>query len=98
MLSFKPAFSLSSFPFIKRLFISSSLSAIKVVLSAYLKLPVFLLAFLIPSCASPSLAFRMTYSVYKLSKQGDNIQSCHTPFPIVKQSIVPCLVLTVVAS
>ena len=34
----------------------------------------------------------------KLSKQGDNIQSCHTPFPILKQSIVPCLVLTVVAS
>ena len=38
------------------------------------------------------------YSAYKLSKQGDNIQSCHTPFPILKQSIVPCLVLTVVAS
>ena len=38
MLSFKPTFSLSSFTFIKRLFISSSLSAIKVVSSAYLKL------------------------------------------------------------
>ena len=36
MLSFKPAFSLSSFTFIKRLFNSSSLSAIRVVLSAYL--------------------------------------------------------------
>ena len=34
MLSFKPAFSLSSFTFIKRLF-SSSLSAIRVVSSAY---------------------------------------------------------------
>ena len=34
MLSFKPAFSLSSFLFIKRLFSSSSLSAIRVVLSA----------------------------------------------------------------
>ena len=42
MLSFKPAFSLSSFTLIKRLF-SSSLSAITVVLSAYLKL-LFLLA------------------------------------------------------
>ena len=35
MLSFKPAFSLSSFTFIKRLFSSSSLSAIKVISSAY---------------------------------------------------------------
>ena len=36
MLSFKPAFSLSSFTFIKRLFSSSLLSAIRVVSSAYL--------------------------------------------------------------
>jgi len=38
MFSFKPAFSLSSFTFIKRLFSSSSLSAIRVVSSAYLRL------------------------------------------------------------
>ena len=38
MLSFKPAFSLSSFTFIKRLLSSSLLSAIKVVSSAYLRL------------------------------------------------------------
>ena len=37
-LGFKPAFSLSSFTFIKRLFGSSSLSAIRVVSSAYLLL------------------------------------------------------------
>ena len=37
MLHFKPNFSLSSFTFIKRLFSSSSLSAIRVVSSAYLK-------------------------------------------------------------
>ena len=37
MLSFKPTFSLSSFTFIKRLFSSSSLSAIRVVSSAYLE-------------------------------------------------------------
>ena len=43
MLSFKPAFSLSSFTFIKRLFSSSSLSAIRVVSSAYLRLLIFLL-------------------------------------------------------
>ena len=38
MWSFKPTFSLSSFTFIKRLFSSSSLSAIRVVSSAYLSL------------------------------------------------------------
>ena len=38
MLSFKPTFSLSSFTFIKRLFSSSSLSAKRVVSSAYLRL------------------------------------------------------------
>ena len=31
----------------------------------------------------------------KLSKQGDNIQSWHTPFLTWNQSIVPCPVLTV---
>ena len=56
MLSFKPTFSLSSFTFIKRLF-SSSLCAIRVVSSAYLRLLIFLLAILIPACASSSPAF-----------------------------------------
>ena len=42
MLSFKPAFSLSSFTFIKRLFGSSSLSAIRVVSFSYLRLLIFL--------------------------------------------------------
>ena len=41
MLSFKPTFSLSSFTFIKRLFSYSSLSAIRVVLFAYLRLLIF---------------------------------------------------------
>ena len=41
MLSFKPAFPLSSFTFIKRLFHSSLLSAIRVVWSAYLRLLIF---------------------------------------------------------
>ena len=74
MLSFKTAFSLSSFTFIKRLFSSSSLSAIRVVSSAYLKLLIFLLAILIPACASSSPAFHMMYSEYKLNKLGDSIQ------------------------
>src|SRR5574337_613172 len=65
MLSFKPTFSLSSFTFIKRLFSSSSFSAIRVVSSAYLRLLIFLPAILIPACASSSPAFLMTYSAYK---------------------------------
>ena len=62
MLSFKSTFSLSSFTFIKRLFSSFSLCAIRVVSSAYLRLLIFLLAVLIPACASSSLAFLMMYS------------------------------------
>ena len=42
MLSFKPVFSLSSFTFIRRLFNSSFLSAIRMVSSAYLRLLIFL--------------------------------------------------------
>ena len=67
MLSFKPTFSLSSFTFIKTLF-SSSLSAISVVLFAYLRLLLFILATLIPACALSSLVFRKMYSAYKLNK------------------------------
>ena len=47
MLSFKPTFSLSSFTFIKRLFSSSSLSAIRAVSSAYLRLLIFFPAILL---------------------------------------------------
>ena len=95
MLSFKPSFSLSSFTFSKRLFSSSSLSAIRVLSSAYLRLLIFLPEILIPACVSSSPAFLMMYSAYKLNKQGDNIQPCRTPFPIWNQSVVPCPVLTV---
>ena len=62
ILSFKPTFSFSPFTFIKRLFSSFSLSAIRVVSSAYLRLLIFLLAILIPACASSSPAFLMMYS------------------------------------
>ena len=89
MLSFKPAFSLSSFTFIQRL------SAIRVVLSAYLRLLIFLPTILIPACVSSSLAFHMMYSACKLNKQYDNIQLWGTPFPICNQSAVPYPVLTV---
>ena len=90
MLSFKPIFSLSSFTFFKRLFSTSLFSAIRVVSSVYLRLLMFLLAILIPVCASSSPAFHMMYSAYKLNKQSDG-----TPFPILNQSVVPCPVLTV---
>ena len=95
MLSFKPAFPLYSFTFTKRLFSSSSLSATRVVSSAYLRVLIFSPAILIPDCASSSPAFHMMYSAYKLNKQGDNIQPWRTPFPIWNQSVVPRLVLTV---
>ena len=52
-------FPLSPFSFIKTLFSSSSLSALNVVSSAYLRLLIFLLALLIPACASSSPAFHM---------------------------------------
>ena len=80
---------------IKRLFSSSSLSAIRVVSPAYLRLWIFLPAILIPACASSSLTFCIMYSAYKLNKQGDNIQPWCTPFPIWNQSIVllPCFPL-----
>ena len=71
MLSFKSTFSLSSFTFIKRLFNSSLLAAVRVVSSAYLRLLIFLLEILIPACASSSLKFHMLYYAYKLNKQGD---------------------------
>ena len=74
MLSFKPTFSLSSFTLIKRLFISSSLSAIRVVSFAYLRL-IFLLAKIL-ACVSHDVF------CIKLNKQSDNIQPWCTPLPI----------------
>ena len=85
----------SSFTVIKRLFSSSSLLAIRVMPSAYLSLLIFLLAIMIPGCASSSLAFCMMYSAYKLNKQDDNLQPWCTPFPFWNQSVVPCPVLNV---
>ena len=79
---------------LNRLFSSSSLSAIRLVSSTYLRL-IFLSAILIPACDSSSPAFHMMYSAQKLNKQSDTIQPCHTPFPTLNQSVVPCLVLTV---
>ena len=95
MLSFKPAFSLSSFTFIKRLFSYSSLFSIMMISSAYLRLLIFLPAILTPACASSSPAFHTMSSACKLNEQSDNVQCWCIPFPIWNQSIVPCPVLTV---
>ena len=72
--SFKSVFSLLSFTIIKRIFSSSSPSAIRVVASAYQRLLIFLLEILSPACESSSLAFHMVYSAHNLNKQSDNIQ------------------------
>ena len=81
MLSFKPSFSFSPFTFIKRLLSFSSLYSVRVVSFAYLRLLIFLLTILIPTCASPSPAFLMMYSTYKLNRQGDNIPTLKHFFP-----------------
>ena len=84
ILSFKPAFSLSFFTLIKRLFNSSLLSAIRAVSSVYLRLLIFLTAILIKACDSSSTAFCMmryisqinwvtTYSLVLLSQYRTNL-------------------------
>ena len=63
MLSFKPAFLLSSFTLIKSLFSSFSFSAIRVVSSVSLRLLIFLLTVLFPAFDSSSQTFHMMYSL-----------------------------------
>ena len=91
----RPLLLLSPIPPSIRVFSNSSLFAIRVMSSAYLRLLIFLLAILIPPCDSSSPAFCMMYSAYKLNKQGDNIQPWRIPFPIWNQSVVPHPVLTI---
>ena len=57
MLSFKSDFPLSSLTFSQRLYSSSSLSRVRVMVSGYLRLLTFLLAILIPGCVSSSAHF-----------------------------------------
>ena len=96
MFSFKLAFLLSSFTFIKRLLSSSSLSAIRVVSSAYLRLLIILAAILIPACALSTAAFHMMYSAYKLNRV-----TIYSLVLLLSQfwtsPAVPCVVLTVVS-
>ena len=97
MLNFKSASSLSLLPPSKRSTVSSSsfstLSSIRVVESAYMRLLIFLPEILILACDSSSPGFQMMYSAYKLNKQGDNIQPWCTPSSLLNQFVVPCPVL-----
>ena len=86
MLSFKPAFPLSSFTFIKKLFSSSSLSAIRVVSSVYLRLLIFLPAILIPACASSSLAFHMMYPQFSSVQSLSHVWLFATPWIAARQA------------
>ena len=86
--SFKLALSLS-FTHHQELFSSSSLSAIRVVSSAYLRLLMFLSPILISACNSSNLTFFMMCSAYRLNKQGDNKPPCHIAFSSPNQSVVP---------
>ena len=76
MLSFKPTFSLSSFTFIKRLFSSSSLSAIRVVSSTYLRLLIFLPAILIPAVLLPVQIANIHWIIEKAREFQKNIYFC----------------------
>ena len=93
-MSFKPAFSLSSFALIKSFFSSSSLSANRVVSSSYLRLLLFFSAIWFQLVIYPIWHCELC-TLLRLNKLGDNVPPCHTPFPVLNQSVVPCLVLTV---
>ena len=95
MLSFKPAFSLSSFTCIKRLFSSSSLSAIKVVSSAYLRLLLFLQAILISSLWFIQPGISPDVLCIEVKEAGWQYTALMYSFPKFNQSVVPCPVLTV---
>ena len=53
------------------------------------RLLMFLLPILIPACNSFSPVFLMMCWAYKLNKQGDSRQLCHTPFSVLNQLDVP---------
>ena len=75
LLSFKPVFSLSSFTLIKKLVSSSSLSVIRVVSSAYLRLLIFLPAVLIPVCDSFHMWNARLEETLNEAKLRDNLQN-----------------------
>ena len=95
MLNFKPSFHSLS-PSSKGSSVPLHFLPLEWLSFVYLRWFIFLQEILIPTCDSPSLAFQMMYSAYKLNKQGDNIRSWRTPFLICNQSVL-CPLLTVAA-
>ena len=96
MLSFMSSFSLSSFTFIKRLFRSSSLSAIRVVSSASISEVIDISPWQswFQLVLHPAQHFTWcTLRIRKISRV--TIYSLDTPFAIWIQAVVPCPVLTV---
>ena len=95
--SFKLAFSLSSFSLIKKF---SFLVPLHLLPLEWYHLHIW--GCWCFSCLSwfqlviSSLAFLMMCLAYRLNKQGDSRQPCHTPFLIFNQSVLPYSVLTVV--
>ena len=74
--------------------LSPSLSAIRVVLSAYQRLLIYALTFSISACDSSSLTFHLRYSVY-VKQAGWKYTVLSYSFPSFSQSFFPCPVLTV---
>ena len=101
MLSFKTTFSLSSFTFIKRPFSSSSLFAIRVVSSAYLRLLIFLSATLIQVFIKPFI-----FSFFSITGQDIDLDYCGIEWFAWKWTEIilsflrlhPTLVLTIMAT
>ena len=94
MLSFKPAFSFSSFTLIKRLF-----SPLYFLPLEWYHLHIWYCWYFSWQSWFELVIIQpgIPWSAYKLSKQDDNIQPCHTSLPIWNQSVVPCMILTVVS-
>ena len=91
MLSFKLAFSLSSFTCIKRLVRLPFCHLSGIICN--LKLLIFLLPVLIPACDSSNLAFHMMYSAYKINKQ-DTIYNFDILLSNFEPARFPCSVLS----
>ena len=81
MSSFKPAFSLSSFIFIKRLLFSFYHKDGVICISEVIDIS--------PGNLDSILCFIQPWISHELNKQIDNIQHWHIPFPIWNQSVVP---------
>ena len=86
MFSSKPTFSLSSFILSKRLF-SSSLSALRMMSSVYLRLLILLLAILIPACPSASPHFSR-YTLHIITITRVTIFSRDVPLFLLETSLL----------